>query len=298
MIRVLDALKEAEQQKSTTLSASEPEHIDSIIAEKVQGEEVPASEIPSQPRNALSISPCLEFEELQQRCAKPGWKLDADSNVFINRPSFAPCAEQFRTLRSRLYRFRGLKPIRTILVTSTVAGEGKTFVALNLAQAMVQQNEQPALLIDADLRISRMHVVMGAPVALGLTDYLRGEADEFSIIQSNSQNNLFFIPAGNQVANPAELLANRRLRTLVDRLAPLFDWVIFDAPPVLPVSDTSILGELCDGVIMVVHAGSTAFDLAQMACQEFRANLLGVVLNRAEEEAKKYADYAYYGVKR
>ncbi len=135
---------------------------------------------------------------------------------------------------------------------------------------------------------------MGAPSAPGLTDYLRGEADEFSIIQADPQDNLFLIPAGRPVSNPAELLAGMQLKNLLDELAPVFDWIILDAPPVLPVSDASVLAGLCDGVILVVRAASTAFDLAQTACHEFREkNLIGVVLNRVEEEMT-YGAYSYY----
>lgn len=235
----------------------------------------------------------LRLEELRQRCAKPGWKPDPENRIFSEQ-SLSPCAEQFRTLRSRLYKLRQERRLRTLLVTSTVPNEGKTFVTLNLAQAIARQHERSALLIDADLRCSRLHVPMGAPSSPGLADLLQGEADEFSIIQADVKNNLFFIPAGKPVSNPAELLSNIRLRGLLDRLAPVFDWIIIDAPPVLPVSDAGILAGLCDGVLFVVQAGSTAFDLAQIACQDFREkNLLGVVLNRVEEGAA-YGPYAYY----
>lgn len=235
----------------------------------------------------------LRLEELRQRCAKPVWKADPENMVFSEQ-SLSPCAEQFRTLRSRLYKLRQERRLRTLLVTSTVPNEGKTFVTLNLAQAIARQHERSALLIDADLRCSRLHVPMGAPSSPGLADLLQGEADEFSIIQADVKNNLFFIPAGKPVSNPAELLSNIRLRGLLDRLAPVFDWIIIDAPPVLPVSDAGILAGLCDGVLFVVQAGSTAFDLAQIACQDFREkNLLGVVLNRVEEGAA-YGPYAYY----
>jgi protein-tyrosine kinase len=296
MSRILDALKRAEEQKTTTVSVEKP--VDSVAAEAVHGDQaaLSAPEILS-PLGLSPISQCLRLEDLRQRCTRPGWKRDPDNDVFAD-VSFAPCAEQFRALRSRLYQLRGMKPIRILLVTSTMSGEGKTFVALNLAHTIVCQPERRALLIDADMRAAKLHILMGAPLALGLSDYLRGEVDESSIIQADSHDNLFFIPAGSPASNPAELLANGRLKSLLDRLAPLFDWVIFDAPPILPVTDASVLGELCDGVIMVVDAGSTASDLAQTACQEFKGkNLLGVVLNRAEE-AKKYGHYAYYGVKR
>lgn len=235
----------------------------------------------------------LRLEELRQRCAKPVWKLDTENMIFCEQ-SFSPCAEQFRILRSRLYRLREERRLCTLLITSTAPNEGKTFVTLNLSQAIARQHERSVLLIDADLRCSRLHVPLGAPSSPGLADFLVGEADEFSIIQAEARNNLFFIPAGRSVSNPAELLSNVRLRRLLDRLGPVFDWIIFDAPPVLPVSDAGVLAGLCDGVLFVVQAGSTAFDLAQMACQDFKGkNLLGVVLNRVEERAG-YGAYSYY----
>jgi protein-tyrosine kinase len=298
MSRIHEALKKAEEERSLGGWADETKLDDCAVAESVHSDEVArqSPEILSllRPVEAFSTSKCLRFDELRQRCRKPGWKFDADTIVFGNKLSSARCAEQFRTLRSRLYSLRGAPPLHTLLVTSTLPAEGKTFVAANLAQAIVRQPGRRALLIDADLRASRLHLPLGAPAAPGLADYLREEADEFSIMQSDTQGNLFLIPAGKPVSNPAELLANTRLKGLLDRLTPLFDWIILDAPPVLPVADASVLAELCDGVIFVVRAGSTAFDLAQTACQEFRGkNLLGVVLNRAEEEAS-YGAYSYY----
>jgi len=259
----------------------EERQADKIVSTHGPGGEPPTSGYP-------------RLEELRQRCAKPVWKLDPENMIF-SEESFSPCAEQFRTLRSRLYRLRQERPLRTLLVTSTAPNEGKTFVTLNLAQAIARQHERSALLIDADLRCSRLHVPMGAPSSPGLADFLQGEADEFSIIQADAKKNLFFIPAGRPVSNPAELLSNTQLRGLLDRLGPAFDWIIFDAPPVLPVSDAGVLAGLCDGVLFVVQAGSTAFDLAQMACQDFRGkNLLGIVLNRAEKRTA-YGGYSYYG---
>jgi protein-tyrosine kinase len=298
MSRIHEALKKAEAEREPTGFAEESKPVDSVDAGATRGAGAvrQAPSIVSTPaRGSVPASGhSLRLDELRQRCAAPAWKLDPEKNVFCNEHSFAPCVEQFRTLRSRLYRLREKRPMRTVLVTSTVPNEGKTFVALNLAQAIAHQHERRALLIDADLRASTLHIPMGAPSWPGLADYLRGEADEFSIIQASPQNNLFFIPAGRSVSNPAELLSNNQLKGMLDRLAPLFDWVILDAPPVLPVSDANVLAGLCDGVLFVVRAASTAFDLAQTACQGFRGkNLIGVVLNRAEERVT-YGAYSYY----
>jgi protein-tyrosine kinase len=199
--------------------------------------------------------------------------------------------EDFRTLRSRLYLTRQKQRLQTVLVTSTLPREGKTFVAANLAQVFVRQRERRALLIDADLRWSRLHLLLGAPLAPGLSEYLQGLADEFSILQQGPQGNLFFIAGGEVASQPAELIANGRFKGLLQRLAPAFDWIVIDSPPAIPVSDASLLAELCDGTLMVVQAGSTPFDLAKKVCEEFRSKrLLGVVLNRVAP----HAHYGYY----
>lgn len=298
MSRIHEALKKAEEERAPTGLAEKSKSVDSVDAgaTKCAGPAGQAPSIVSTPaRGRVPASGhSLRLDELRQRCAAPAWKLDPEKNVFCNEHSFAACVEQFRTLRSRLYSLRDNQPMRIVLVTSTLPNEGKTFVSLNLAQAIARQHERRVLLVDADLRASTLHIPMGAPSWPGLADYLRGEADEFSIIQANPQNNLFFIPAGRSVSNPAELLSNNQLKGMLDRLAPVFDWIILDAPPVLPVSDANVLAGLCDGVLFVVRAASTAFDLTQTACQEFRGkNLVGVVLNRAEER-EAYGAYSYY----
>jgi Mrp family chromosome partitioning ATPase len=107
--------------------------------------------------------------------------------------------------------------------------------------------------------------------------------------------NLFFIPSGRTVSNPAELVANGRLKFLLNRIEPLFDWIIIDSPPAVPVSDASLLANYCDGVLMVVRSNATPFDIARKARQEFREkHLVGVVLNGIEAGSSPYTRY-YYG---
>ena len=204
-------------------------------------------------------------------------------------------AEQFRTLRSRLYQLRNTQNLRTLLMTSSVPGEGKTFVTTNLAQAFVRQPDRRALIIDGDLRCARLHVPLGAPNSPGLSDYLRGEADELAVIQHGQEGNLCFIAGGSEVTDPSELLSNGRLKKLLDRVTPVFDWVIIDSPPCLPVADATILANYCDGILLVVRAGSTATAVAQRACQELQGrNVIGVVLN-AVEQSHMYGSYYYQG---
>jgi capsular exopolysaccharide synthesis family protein len=141
-----------------------------------------------------------------------------------------------------------------------------------------------------------LHVPLGAPSSPGLTDYLRGTADVISIIQQSQEGNLCFIPGGDEVTNPSELIANGRMKILLDRLAPVFDWVILDSPPCLLVADASILADHCDGVLLVTRAGVTPAATAQRACQELRGrNVVGVVLNAMQDSHKYHSDYYYYG---
>ncbi|PYT98727.1 MAG: protein tyrosine kinase [Acidobacteria bacterium] len=289
MSRIHEALKRAEEQRPPSWKPAEPTPL------RFGGERLaPGVLQPSLQQEMPTARRCLGLEELRRRCLKPGWKLNADYDVFSTKQSSALCAEEFRTLRSRLYRLREKSPIRTLLVTSTLPGEGKTFVALNLALAIARQPERRALVIDADLRASRLHVRLGAPSAPGLSDYLNGRADEYSIIQADPKVELFLVPAGRPVHNPSELLGNGLLRDFLHGMSPIFDWVIVDAPPVLALADAGIVAEFCDGVIVVVRAGQTSHDLVKTTLQEFRGiNLLGVVLNGANLEAN-YSSYSGY----
>lgn len=301
MSRIHEALKKAEQERAafTTADSLVPQADQAVIAspERRNGTSPVAADVSLAP-TAIAASPrsdYLRFDDLLAHCAHPRWNIDPNTSVFFNPSLSAPGAEQFRTLRSRLYQLRGNRTLRTILVTSSVAGEGKTFVTNNLCQALVRQPDRRALMIDADLRCSRLHVPLGAPIAPGLTDYLSGAADEMSIIQHGHEGNLCLIPGGSKATNPSELLSNGRLKTLLDRVAPIFDWVILDSPPCLPVADASVLADLCDGVLFVVRAASTSSEVAQRACQEMKTkNLIGVVLNGVKDDPAYGSSY-YYG---
>ena len=297
MSRIHEALKKAAEERGPVAplqdiaiappepTSTEPEWPTSVPA----GTTAPILE--PEPLRAVRSS-YLRFEELRANCTHPEWHPDLTRSVFFN-PDLNPiAAEQFRTLRSRLYQLRDHLTLRTVLITSSEAGEGKTFVASNLAQAIVRQSDRRVLMVDADLRCSRLHTVIGAPAQPGLTDYLRGEADETDIIQQGPESNLYLIPGGSEVTNPSELLSNGRLKRLLDRIGQAFDWIILDSPPCLPVADASILAKLCDGVLLVVRASTTSAEVARRACQELKdKNLLGVALNAVKKEDGSYGAY-------
>jgi protein-tyrosine kinase len=299
MSRIHEALKKAEQERAAAQpvdnSSSRPSTATEVVPRTHEGSDDAPSIFKHSPAIAPQLGNLRRFEELCQHCAHPHWNPDPNVNIFSNPALSTNAAEQFRTLRSRLYQLRGSQQLRTLLIASSVPAEGKTFVTNNLAQAIVRQPDRRCLIIDADLRCSRLHVPLGAPPSPGLTDYLLGDADEVTVIQHGQEGNLCFIPGGREVANPSELLLNGRLKALLERVAPIFDWVILDSPPLLPVADASLLADHVDGVILVVRAAATPTVAAERACQELQGrNVVGVVLN-AIEQSHAYGSYYHAG---
>jgi capsular exopolysaccharide synthesis family protein len=259
----------------------------------------PAPATKASPRGTAgpAITPGFSYEELLKRCVQQEWQIDPANSVFLNSRPGEGGPERFRTLRSRLYKMASTRTLKRVLITSGVAAEGKTFVASNLAQSIIQQPELRVLLIDADLRSSRLHLLFGTQSCPGLSDYLRGEADEYGVIQKGSSENLFLIPGGNLVSNPSELLLGERMKQLLNTVTPVFDWIIIDSPPTLPVHDATILAEMVDGVLFVIRAGSTDAEIVERTAAEFQGkNLLGVVLNRVQKTDSYGEQYQnYYG---
>jgi len=301
MSRIHEALKKAELERASRprapmdLKTAADSEISPPPAEATSG----AVEL-GLPMTGMGLdegSDQLTLENIQTQVKRLKWHPDLKTMLFFGQEAYAFGTEEFRTLRSHLYGFRDLEPLRTILITSAAPGEGKSFIAANLAQILVQQPGQRVLLIDGDLRWSRLHLVLGTPASPGLTEYLGGEVNELSVIQRGPLDNLFFIPGGRHAPNPAEIIANGRLKELLHRLSPLFDWVIVDSPPAMAVSDPLVMAEACDSVLLVVGAGMQPFEALQKTRQQFSGKrLLGVVLNRAEHRASySYKYYEYYG---
>jgi len=303
MSRIHEALKRAEQERAAGQSAPTKERqAEQAIASSVIEAVPPTSNISPQAvfphlqaarTEAERVTDPVQFDGLWAKCAQVQWKPDPAAIVFRNADPFYPGTEQFRTLRSRLYRIRESQPLQTVLISSAIPAEGKTMVSSNLAFALVRQAGCRVLLIDADLRSPRVHTLLGAPAAPGLADYLQGTATEFKVVQRSSEDGLCFIPAGNHVTHPSELISSDRMKQFLDRLRPAFDWIIIDSPPAIPVADASVLGGLVDGVLFVVRANSTPSAASQKACKELRdAHILGVVLNTAEDSADYNSYYA------
>ncbi|MGB6200550.1 MAG: CpsD/CapB family tyrosine-protein kinase [Candidatus Acidiferrales bacterium] len=293
MSRIHDALKKAEEEK-TALAGS----VATSTEMEQPGDETRAGRS-AHGENGTGLPEILRFNEMKEKCAHPNWKLEANANVFVAGGRTSLAAEQFRTLRSRLYQVRSERRLKTLLITSAVTGEGKTFAVSNLAQVLVRQKDRRVLIIDADLRAPRQHVAFGAPSYPGLSDFLNGSADLLSVIQFGPIDNLCLIPGGSpkSAREPSDLLSGPEFKRLLDLVTPIFDWILIDTPPVVPVADASMIASMCDGVLVVAKANATDIQLVQKACQEFQEkNLIGVVLNRVEN-IPGYDNYPYaYGV--
>jgi protein-tyrosine kinase len=303
MSRIHEALKKAEQERAANQAvATTPVMSVGPVAEPPVLTDVPPSRLSDAVlANSMmpALTPSYSAETMLAQCPQLEWKPDLGTMLFMNGDDNARGTEEYRTLRSRLYHIRERMNLKKILVTSALPKEGKSFTASNLAQVVVRQHGRRALLIDADLRGPRLHLMLGTSVGPGLSEYLQGTQDEFSIMQRGPLDNLFFIPSGAALEDPAELIGNGRLKILLQRLEPLFDWIIIDSPPAIPVSDASVLAKACDGVLLVVRSNSTPADLARKASQEFPEKcLVGVVLNGTSDEAVPYARYYYEAYER
>jgi protein-tyrosine kinase len=296
MSRIHEALRRAEHEKGRATPPAPPRE---TAAEPVPAAAAPAAApraasasvpgqapvaAPSAPQPVVPLVPAdAAIPALLQSCRRSHWNEDRSKLFFLSGkgPSFA--TEQLRNLRSRLHEARETRPLKTVLVTSAMPGEGKTFVCTNLAYAFARQTDRRLLLVDADLRAPAVHPLLGAPPEPGLASYLRGEAGLEKILQRGPHENFYFIPAGKPPGNPVDLLNTGKLKALLVELAPLFDWILLDSPAAGPVSDALRIADWCDGVLLVVQGGKTPYDLAQGVTRELREkHLLGVVLNRTE----------------
>lgn len=293
MSRLLDALKKAEQEKLTQGFLPEtPLRSEGDRQQVAALDGRAAATIQRQAAVGVQDTPT---ETLLETCPRHDWTADSNRPPEADSHRNPLASEEFRSLRARLSLMRKLRPLQKLLITSPLPQEGKTFIATNLAQTFAKLEDSRVLLIDADLRISALHKLLGVPLDPGLSGYLSGSAELDSVVQRGTPGNFFFITGGDRPDNPTELFGNGRLELLIERLAPAFDWIILDSPPAVPVSDARLLAQFCDGVLMLVQAGATPLDLAQKACQEFaKGQVVGVVLNRAAT-VPGYGHYRYYG---
>lgn len=227
--------------------------------------------------------------------------------VVVENPK-SPEAEMFRNLRTNIQFMNADSDKKVMLVTSTIPGEGKSYVSANLAAAFAQLDKK-VLIIDTDMRKGRQYSLFNLRPRPGLSNFLSGVVDNDFIgekdnienyIQETEVENLYLISAGSVPPNPSELLVSKKMKNIIELLIKKFDIIIFDAPPCLIVADALILARLVDFNILVTAQNVTKIEdlnKAKTAIENVGGKLAGVVLNKVQVTTKKYESAYYYGDK-
>ncbi|WP_239437311.1 polysaccharide biosynthesis tyrosine autokinase [Arthrobacter alpinus] len=223
---------------------------------------------------------------------------DATKDPLVNATAMhSQRAESFRQLRTNLQFAHVSHKSKTVLVTSSLPGEGKSTTATNLAIAMAESGQSVAL-IDADLRRPMVATYLGLESHAGLTTALIGQADVQELMQPWGTNELHVLTSGRIPPNPSELLGSAEMKQLILRLEQAFDSVIIDAPPLLPVTDAAVLAQQVGGVVLVVGCHTAKKPQVEKAIATLElvdADVLGVVLNRLPIKGPDAYSYSYYG---
>jgi len=293
MSRIFEALQRAELERKTNPGLDDNELLETAV--------ISAAPIYQEP----AVETAVGLDDIARYPWKP---LVASFPTLADRGAGV---EQFRSLRSRIFQARYEAPVKTLLISSGLPSEGKSFVAANLAMSLVRNSANNILLIDGDLRRPTLHKLLGAPEVPGLSEYLAGTAEIKDILQraenpkaeaavdAGGLANLTFIPSGKCGDNSSELVANRRVEELIATLAPHFDWILIDSPPVLAVTDAVELAHAADAVLLIARGGSTTYATAQVTQSTFSSSrILGFVLNDVKEVPRGgYSYYNYYGAR-
>ncbi len=217
-----------------------------------------------------------------------------DELVIFTRPK-SNISEDIRTIRTNL-QFTSAEESKVLLVTSSVPGEGKSFISSNLAAAFAQTGES-TLLIDSDLRLGRVHKIFGVSNKIGLSNLLveQDVVDCGDYIKKTDIPDLYVIPRGTVPPNPSELLNSNNAKKIVEFLRQNFDHIIFDGVPINGLPDSLIVAGLVDRVIIVSSANYTKIDELEdtkKALEKIDANIAGVVVNRTSQTKRgKYSNY-------
>jgi protein-tyrosine kinase len=315
MSRIYEALQKAESERTSSERAPERREVEprtpqqptgtgvmsqSAVAEAEYDRASEAADIYSEAASREVGDDALDLSQIVRRPWSPSL---AQLPSLMDRGS---AVEQFRSLRSRIYELRDMSHLKSILVSSGMPQEGKSFISTNLALSLARHKNSRVLLIDGDMRRYTLHQLLGCESHPGLADYLAGKASLVEVMQRAEQSadadgtgkpllpNVTFIAGGNGGDKAADLSGSPKFGELIKLASPHFDWIIVDSSPVLPVSDAVNLARFCDGVLLVARGGITKFPIAQRAQSELKAsNVLGFVLNAVQDAPQVGGYYGY-----
>lgn len=267
-------------------------------AEKRAVEEKPVLRAPDRRRSATKDDTTANVVQLDPPNKKVlEDKLDPNLIAYYSPQSVE--AELFKVLRTNLLFPAAGKAPKSILVTSAMPGDGKSFVSANLAISMAQGIEEHVLLIDADMRKPSIHRLFGQQSPAGLADYLSNGADLPNLLLKTPVPKLTILPGGAPPSNPAELLSSKKMKALLDEVVNRYEdrFIIIDSPPPAMAIETTAIAKIVHGVIVVVKAGKTPKQAVSDVIEQIgKEKILGIVLNNVEQSINKYYGYGkpYY----
>ncbi len=250
----------------------------------------------------LGIIPNINHRELISRYGDNGKVADIRQLLLTHYAPHSTISEAYRSLRTNLQYFNHDKPLKNLLVTSTIAKEGKSTIVSNLGITMSQRGLK-TVLIDADLRKPVLHKFFQLKIEPGLTDLIiKSEMTLDKVIRKTNIENLFVITSGGIPPNPTDLLESKKMEAIVIELRKSFDFIIFDSPPIMIVADAVVLSRNIDGVLLIVEAKKTRRDAireAKTVIEHVGGRVLGAVLNKArfsrlDHLYGSYSGYYYY----
>ncbi len=224
-------------------------------------------------------------------------QIDPARKLIASLDPKSPISEQYRTIRTNIQYSSIDQELRVLMVTSSGPGEGKSTSAANLAVVFAQLGKK-VLLVDADLRKPTAHRTFGVNNLFGFTSVITKQATLGKTVLETEEKDLYLLTSGPVPPNPAELLSSKLMEQFIEEAKEVFDYVIFDTPPLLAVADPQIIANKVDGAIFVISSGRTEIDQAKKAkelLENAQSKLLGVVLNNKEMKSNDY--YYYYGTK-
>lgn len=221
-----------------------------------------------------------------------------DGTLIVLDKELSPASEAYRKLRTNLQFINQCNNVKSLLFSSSLAGEGKSVTVANIAVTLAQAGKK-VVIADCDLRKPVQHLLFGRR-ATGLTNVIRGERTLAEVLQDTEVPNLRLLASGARLPNPSELLASEKMTQLLQELTDSADYVIIDSPPILPVTDTCILANQVDGVVVVLGAGIVRVEAAQLAMEALesvQANVVGVMINREEISNEQSYYYSCHSIK-
>lgn len=226
-------------------------------------------------------------------------RVSAARKLIVQSDPRSYISEQYRSIRTNIQFSMPDGELKTLLITSAGPNEGKSTTAANIAGVFSQEGKK-VLLIDADMRKPTTHFTFHIRNAFGLSSLLARQCEIEDALKLTHVNGLSVITSGVIPPNPAELLASNQMDKIIEQLSVEFDLIIFDAPPILSVTDAQIIANKCDGTILVVNSGETGKEevvKAKESLEKAQSNIIGVVMNNFELEKDHYY-YHYYGHQR